>query len=686
VLNTWLHTTAPHEGYVYNAPGYFELLDVVIPPPSAPNGSDATTNVKVNTDLLNVRDKPSLSGSVVAQYERGKIVQVYSQHNVRADGHNWYQLYSTLPRWIAGDLTVNVDGPQPSPAPTPVPTPYPPGGNWSTGLDPTWIGGHGNPGGWSPNAAELDVYRRNGVKLALIPCYQAGQSGAIAYLKGAGVLRFILRAAISGYTDAASFAAETLPIIREYVAALGGSNNVMIQIGNEPNLVAEGWTKTWQSGSDFAIWWLNVASVFRANLPLCKLGFAPMSPGGNRAGIGMDEWQFIAGCGAAITGADWIAVHNYWQASDAVDLTIPPTWRQHFGSKPVVVTETGPAGATLVTAQAIQHAHSLYAAAGLPATFWIVDGSGFFNNADWKLNNITLNPNPPSAPAPQPTPPTGQTGTFKGGIHIEGTNISDPERQKLLDFCTRLHTAGHTLEGVVVVDDVKLFNDLAGIVKRRLFRSWPNGQKFDPSKCDTPEHAAAHADEIYDAHWPIISQLVGSNIYVQFRNEKSEFPYDTYFELQIAKRCDKDGKFKAGMFADSLGAPEIAQWQTREAALEYAMQNGHLAVIHDYGAEINDQPANVPMSDPATWPWYAGRFILLEDSVPDNCRPDFFFGEAGTSDALPHGQVTIDDVDRVNTLLQAYKEALVFCLYGFGNSKYNMDSLLAQFEVLAMAR
>lgn len=390
-VNSWLHITSPHIGYIYSAPSYVRLLDISVTPPSGD-----IDKWQVNTDVLNIRKGPGTNWDVVAQYKRGVTITAYRNSLIVAEGHRWLQIASQVPQWFASDLCVQVttSPPTPQPVPSPAPIPTPPIGSWTPPLNAALYGGHGNPGGWSPGDAELSVFSRNHLNYALIAAYEQNQQGAISRYRAAGCQYFVIRATVAGGASAPDFARITLPILEQYAQALGGSANMMIVLGNEPNLVEEGWTKYWQSGRDFAIWWLNVASVYRANLSMCRIGFAPLSPGGAIPNVRMDEREFIAGCSAAIVSADFVAVHNYWGKPDASDLAVPlQMWRGMFGSKPLVITESGPAmGGPAVTTQALQHAHAIYAAANIPTTFFIVDSSGVpnFNNAGWLQNNIQL--------------------------------------------------------------------------------------------------------------------------------------------------------------------------------------------------------------------------------------------------------------------------------------------------------
>lgn len=281
-----------------------------------------------------------------------------------------------------------------TPAPTPVPVPV-----WPMPLNAQNRGVHTSAGGWSPLANHLELITRNQVKTALLMTYNGGVAiTAIPAYRKAGITNFILRPEVSHRkSNAKSFVAETLPNLREYVNVIGSTNNLMIQIGNEPNLFDEGLTDAahpgggWTDGAGFAKWWIEVATEYRKEFPGCKLGFAAMSPGGNVAGVRMDEIAFVSKCAAAIDAADWISVHNYWQKSDGSDISLPLVqWKKYFGIKPIVATEVGPTADMSVGA--IVKAYDAFAAAEIPCIIWILDGTKAFDNADWGVHNVTLPP------------------------------------------------------------------------------------------------------------------------------------------------------------------------------------------------------------------------------------------------------------------------------------------------------
>ncbi len=87
---------------------------------SGPTGGDSTTptpsgsfffgeSVTVNTDFLNVRQSPSLSGAIVDVYEYGTIVRTGGSAIV-ADGITWYPVDAY--HWVAGQYLIQTpDGP-----------------------------------------------------------------------------------------------------------------------------------------------------------------------------------------------------------------------------------------------------------------------------------------------------------------------------------------------------------------------------------------------------------------------------------------------------------------------------------------------------------------------------------------------------------------------------------------------
>lgn len=67
---------------------------------------------------------------------------------------------------------------------------------------------------------------------------------------------------------------ETIGIIRAH-----GHTDFVIEVHNEPNLVLEGYSSTWKSGLQFAIWFNEVCSYYQSVLPGERFIYPGLSPG-----------------------------------------------------------------------------------------------------------------------------------------------------------------------------------------------------------------------------------------------------------------------------------------------------------------------------------------------------------------------------------------------------------------------
>ena len=332
-------------------------------------------------DGLNVRSGPGTNYAVMTGLALGTAVTVTAYNDM------WYR------RAAGGYIASAYTSKTPPAAPTPV---------WQPPITATMRGLHWNAGGWAIRQQDLDrdqdLIRRNNIKAALIAAYEPNQQFVIGQLRDAGVERFIIRACVTSRANLESmaFINATLPILEQYAAALGGTQDMMIALHNEPNLVSEGWGVQkddgfWTDGKGFATWFRVIADVYRREFFGCKIGFPAMSPGAALMNARMEEGAFIAGAADAIRDADWIGVHCYWKNADGSDFNPPITnWRKWFGNKALIGTEIGPADQTNVTADAVRNAYAKCAAIGVPVMAWIGDGAGSFPNASWKVNDIRL--------------------------------------------------------------------------------------------------------------------------------------------------------------------------------------------------------------------------------------------------------------------------------------------------------
>ncbi len=260
-------------------------------------------------------------------------------------------------------------------------------------IPPLVRGVHASAGGWAPSDRELELIRANNIGGVTIAAYEAGQARqAITLFRGVGVQHFVIRAATHAplSPDPNAFINATLPILREYQAALG-SAPFIVQIHNEPNLRQEGWGSAWADGYGFTVWFMSVLNAYRQAFPTAKLGYPALSPGIDLPHLRLAESTFIAQSLEAVRAADWFAVHAYWQQPDGGDLITPVAqWRAWAQGKPIIATEVGPADHTPVTAIAVQRAYARFAIIGIPMMAWLLNGAGAWRNADWTLHDVRL--------------------------------------------------------------------------------------------------------------------------------------------------------------------------------------------------------------------------------------------------------------------------------------------------------
>lgn len=278
----------------------------------------------------------------------------------------------------------------------------PPNEVFHSPLSASRINLHASAGGWSPDDRECAIVRANNVNAVLICTYNPNvASQMIERFRTVGVEQFVLRATspyipkvINGDVVLAAklWAREAVVRLKPFVSAIGG-RSVMVQLHNEPNLSDEGLYTGWRTAKEFNTWFITAASVLRDAVSGIKIGFSPMSPGFAIPSRRIDENQFIAACYGAVSNSDWIAVHNYYGASDASDLTIPLTkWRGFAQNKPIVCTESGPSIGKYVTISGCLRMFKMFSAANIPTFGWILSATGAadFIGQGWKEQNIIL--------------------------------------------------------------------------------------------------------------------------------------------------------------------------------------------------------------------------------------------------------------------------------------------------------
>ena len=165
------------------------------------------------------------------------------------------------------------------------------------------------------------------------------------------------------------------------------------EVHNEPNLQIEGWQRSWQDGSQFADWFMEVFERVKGRFPDALLGYPGLSPGWDISGQRMDSWTFLQQSEEAVLSADWIGCHCYW-ASD-VDMLKPSggmvfdEYRRRYPDKLLFITEfSNPSSETPARAkgqQYVEYYRRLREVSGVGAAFsFVLSASSHFPHEVWR--------------------------------------------------------------------------------------------------------------------------------------------------------------------------------------------------------------------------------------------------------------------------------------------------------------
>ena len=168
----------------------------------------------------------------------------------------------------------------------------------------------------------------------------------------------------------------------------------LVEIHNEPNLRSEGLFQSWNTGTEFAAWFNEVARLMKARFPQVQVGFPGLSPGGSFEDgheARLDDLTFLAQAQAAVAQADWVGVHVYWQ-NEAEFASIPggQSYRQYLSrtTKPLYITEFSNSStmpADLKGAQYVRFYTQLAAEPRVKAAFsFVVSAPSSFGRETWR--------------------------------------------------------------------------------------------------------------------------------------------------------------------------------------------------------------------------------------------------------------------------------------------------------------
>ena len=139
----------------------------------------------------------------------------------------------------------------------------------------------------------------------------------------------------------AQFVNDTISDVRRTIGIIGQSQDIVVELHNEPNLVPEGLSGAWTDGATFATWWLEVLNRYRQALPTMRFIYPGLSPGSDVSGIKQDHIRFIEASRSAVEAADGLGIHTYWSNVYPMDwaLDVLDDYISRFRYKPIWITE-----------------------------------------------------------------------------------------------------------------------------------------------------------------------------------------------------------------------------------------------------------------------------------------------------------------------------------------------------------
>jgi len=180
--------------------------------------------------------------------------------------------------------------------------------------------------------------------------------------------------------------------VQSQMAAFYARGIRYFEVHNEPNLKDEGWLSSWQNGTDFARFFMEVRQKLKAAYPDALLGWPGLSPGPALAGLRMKDTDFLEQADAAVRAADWVGVHCYWQSAalmedETVGGRIYRNYRQRYPDKLLFITEFSNRAepAAVKAPQYLAYYQSLRNEPGVGAAFsFVVSASGPFSGEAWR--------------------------------------------------------------------------------------------------------------------------------------------------------------------------------------------------------------------------------------------------------------------------------------------------------------
>jgi hypothetical protein len=156
--------------------------------------------------------------------------------------------------------------------------------------------------------------------------------------------------------------------VRPNLARWAVAGVVHFQVHTNPNLLRQGWRRTWQSGSEFAGWFSQVMRALREIVPGASFGFPGLAPGDTVSGQRANCMDFLQAAENAAQDADWLGANCFWtEPAGALTLQgvgLLEEYRRLFPDKVLLVTEFGNASKGVDPAEKARQYLDFHSAAG----------------------------------------------------------------------------------------------------------------------------------------------------------------------------------------------------------------------------------------------------------------------------------------------------------------------------------
>jgi hypothetical protein len=209
------------------------------------------------------------------------------------------------------------------------------------------FGLHADARGGNISAAEVGVFAEARVGLVKVLSSTAPES-VVALSRALGKVRWVVRAFLEFGGRAVTpqqFFEWTVGDVERTLRAIPLDDEVVVELHNEPNLVAEGHGRAWRDASAFNQWYLEVLRLYRARLGGARFIFPGLSPGVSIPGVRQGHRSFLPACREAMQASDGVGIHVYWSNGYPMDshpdagLPLLREWVSMVGGQPVWVTE-----------------------------------------------------------------------------------------------------------------------------------------------------------------------------------------------------------------------------------------------------------------------------------------------------------------------------------------------------------